>query len=63
MWILVFACKLKFVRGRGSYIQVSTVCNYLFKAHARLDDIYESSLYLKENTTLHHYKDQLGNAV
>jgi hypothetical protein len=23
----------------------------------------EFSPYLKENTTLHHYKDQLGNAV
>jgi hypothetical protein len=26
-------------------------------------NIYEFSPYLKENTTLHHYKDQLVNAV
>jgi hypothetical protein len=29
----------------------------------RLNNIYEFSPYLKENTTLHHYKDQLVNAV
>jgi hypothetical protein len=29
----------------------------------RLSNISESSPYLKENTTLHHYKDQLVNAV
>jgi hypothetical protein len=34
-----------------------------FKAEARLNNIYEFSPYLKENTTLHHYKDQLVNAV
>jgi hypothetical protein len=30
---------------------------------ARLNNIYEFSPYLKENTTLHHYKNQLVNAV
>jgi hypothetical protein len=34
-----------------------------FKAEARLNNIYEFRPYLKENTTLHHYKDQLVNAV
>jgi hypothetical protein len=34
-----------------------------FKAEARLNNIYEFSPYRKENTTLHHYKDQLVNAV
>jgi hypothetical protein len=36
---------------------------YPFESEARLNNIYEFSLYLKENTTLHHYKDQLVNAV
>jgi hypothetical protein len=30
---------------------------------ARLNNICEFSPYLKENATLHHYKDQLVNAV
>jgi hypothetical protein len=34
-----------------------------FEGEARLNNIYESSPYRKENTTLHHYKDQLVNAV
>jgi hypothetical protein len=34
-----------------------------FEAEARLNNIQESSPYLKENTTLHHYKDQLVNTV
>jgi hypothetical protein len=34
-----------------------------FEAEARLNVIYEFSPYLKENTILHHYKDQLVNAV
>jgi hypothetical protein len=34
-----------------------------FKAKARLNNIYEFSPNRKENTTLHHYKDQLVNAV
>jgi hypothetical protein len=34
-----------------------------FEAEACLNVIYEFSPYLKENTTLHHYKDQLVNAV
>jgi hypothetical protein len=34
-----------------------------FEDEARLNVISESSPYLKENTTLHHYKDQLVNAV
>jgi hypothetical protein len=34
-----------------------------FEAEARLNNIWELSPYLKENTTLHHYKDQLVNAV
>jgi hypothetical protein len=29
----------------------------------RLNNIYEFSPYLKENTTLQHYKDQFVNAV
>jgi hypothetical protein len=35
----------------------------LFEAEARQNNIYEFSPYRKENTTLHHYKDQLVNAV
>jgi hypothetical protein len=31
--------------------------------YTRLCNIYEFCPYLKENTTLHHYKDQLVNAV
>jgi hypothetical protein len=34
-----------------------------FEAEARPNNIQESSPYLKENTTLHHYKDQLVNAI
>jgi hypothetical protein len=34
-----------------------------FKAEARLNNIQEFSPYLKENTTLHHYKDRLVNGV
>jgi hypothetical protein len=34
-----------------------------FEDEARLNVIEEFSPYLKENTTLHHYKDQLVNAV
>jgi hypothetical protein len=33
------------------------------KREARLNSIQEFSPYRKENTTLHHYKDQLVNAV
>jgi hypothetical protein len=36
---------------------------YRFEADARLNNIYESSSYLKENTKLHHYTDQMVNAV
>jgi hypothetical protein len=32
-------------------------------AEHRLYNIYMFSPYLKENTTLHHYKDQLVNVV
>jgi hypothetical protein len=31
---------------------------YLFLDVGHLSNIYEFSPYLKENTTLHHYKDQ-----
>jgi hypothetical protein len=34
-----------------------------FETECRLNIIWEFSPYLKENTTLHHYKDQLVNAV
>jgi hypothetical protein len=34
-----------------------------FEAEAHVNIILEISLYLKENTALHHYKDQLVNAV
>jgi hypothetical protein len=34
-----------------------------FEADARLGSTYGFSPYLKENTTLHLYKDQLVNAV
>jgi hypothetical protein len=33
------------------------------KSEAHLNNISEFSPYRKENTTLHHYKDQLVNAV
>jgi hypothetical protein len=36
---------------------------YTFEAEARLKNTLEFSPYLKENTTLHHCKDQLVNAV
>jgi hypothetical protein len=39
------------------------IFNYPFAAEARPNYIYESNPYLKENTTLHQYKDQLVNAV
>jgi hypothetical protein len=39
------------------------IFNYPFEDEACLNVIYEFSPYLKENTTLHHYKDQLVNAV
>jgi hypothetical protein len=32
-----------------------------FEAEARLNNIYESSPYRKENTTFHRYEDQLVN--
>jgi hypothetical protein len=35
----------------------------LYETEARLNNIYDFSPYRKENTTLHHYKDQLVNAV
>jgi hypothetical protein len=34
-----------------------------FEAEADLNNIQKLSPYRKENTTLHHYKDQLVNAV
>jgi hypothetical protein len=34
-----------------------------FDIIADLNNTYEFSPYLKENTTLRHYKDQLVNAV
>jgi hypothetical protein len=34
-----------------------------FEAEVRLDTIKEFSSYLKENTTLHHYINQVVNAV
>jgi hypothetical protein len=34
-----------------------------FEAEARLNNIEEFSPYCKENTTLHHFKDQLINVV
>jgi hypothetical protein len=34
-----------------------------FEAEVSLNNIQEFSQYLKENTTLYHYKDQLVNAV
>jgi hypothetical protein len=34
-----------------------------FEPEARVNSIHELSPYLKENTTLHHYKDQLVKAV
>jgi hypothetical protein len=37
--------------------------NYPYEAQACLNIILEISPYLKENTTLHHYKDQLVNDV
>jgi hypothetical protein len=37
--------------------------DFFFEAEARLNNTYEFSPYRKENTTLHHYKDQLVNAV
>jgi hypothetical protein len=37
--------------------------HYLFKAEARLNNTEEFSPYVKENTILHHYKDQLDNGV
>jgi hypothetical protein len=36
---------------------------YPFEAEASLNTIKEFSPYLKENTTLHHYKHQFVNAV
>lgn len=37
----------------------SSIPSLPFEADARLNNIYESSSYLKENTKLHHCKDQL----
>jgi hypothetical protein len=37
--------------------------HFRFEAEARPNNSYDFSPYLKENTTLHHYKDQLVNAV
>jgi hypothetical protein len=34
-----------------------------FVPEALLNNIKEFSMYFKENTTLHHYKDQLDNAA
>jgi hypothetical protein len=34
-----------------------------FEGKASLKHIYEFSPYKRENTILHHYKDQLVNAV
>jgi hypothetical protein len=34
-----------------------------FEAEARLNNIYKFISYLKENTALQYYKDQLANAV
>jgi hypothetical protein len=39
------------------------IFNQPFEAEVRLNAISEFSPYLKENTTLHRYKDQLVNAV
>jgi hypothetical protein len=42
-----------------AYINV----HYPFETEALLNNIYEFSPYLKENTTLHHYNDQLVSIV
>jgi hypothetical protein len=36
---------------------------YPFEDEARLNDNQDFIPYLKENTTLHHYKDKLFSAV
>jgi hypothetical protein len=33
------------------------------RAETHLNNIQEFTMYLKENTTLHHYKDQMVNTV
>jgi hypothetical protein len=46
-----------------NYPNLILILNLPFEAEARLNNIWEFSPYLKENTTLRHYKDQLVNAV
>jgi hypothetical protein len=48
-------------KGRGK--PRKTLTELSFEDEACLNVILESSPYLKENTTLNHYKDQLVNAV
>jgi hypothetical protein len=45
------------------FLQAKAAFNCPFKVETRLNSIQEFSPYLKENTTFHHYKDQLVNAV
>jgi hypothetical protein len=55
------------VSGATSYgtlrMTMKTYFCQLFEAEAHVNNICEFSPYRKENTTLHHYKDQLINAV
>jgi hypothetical protein len=51
---------------RGGFRQTAEFSEnhrYAFAAEARLNKYLRIQAYLKENTTLHNYKDQLVNAV
>jgi hypothetical protein len=68
---------LEFVKqGTGHYVQLPVCFSFLYEdctvaschgltadAEDLLNTILEFKTYLKENTTLHHYKYQLVNAV
>jgi hypothetical protein len=55
-WLSKFLLRLK-TKGYSFFL------DWPFEAEAYLNNIYEFSPYLQENTTLHHYKDQFVNAV
>jgi hypothetical protein len=61
--LLLYAQRLVSLRLRG--LQRYRIINYPFKVEARLNTRNTEALssYRKENTALHHYKDQLVNVV
>jgi hypothetical protein len=54
---------MKSKSGAAKLLYFIRAAYYAFETEARQNITHKFSPYLKESTTLHHYKDQLVNAV